>query len=79
MDATVLEKIEADICQLSFPDQLLLIERLAHRIRAQALPSQASLADELAAMANDSDIQRELRQIETEFADTETDGLSFER
>jgi len=79
MDATVLEKIEAEIGQLSLPDQLLLVERLAHRLRVRALSSQTSWAEQLAAMASDPDIQRELRQIEAEFAHTETDGLSSEQ
>lgn len=33
------------------------------------------LSDDLDRMANDPDIQRELRLIETEFAETEADGL----
>lgn len=34
-----------------------------------------SLLDDLDRMANDPEIQRELRQIEIEFAETEGDGL----
>jgi hypothetical protein len=79
MDTTTLERIEADISQLSLSEQLLLMERLAHHIRERTLRPQASLADQLAMMASDPDIQRELQQIEAEFAGTETDGLDTER
>jgi hypothetical protein len=79
MNTTALERIEADISQLSLSEQLLLMERLAHRIRDRALRPQPSLTDQLAAMASDPDIQRELQQIEAEFAGTETDGLGAEQ
>ena len=79
MNTTALERIEADISQLSLSEQLLLMERLAHRIRDRTLRPQPSLTDQLAAMASDPDIQRELQQIEAEFAGTETDGLSAEQ
>jgi hypothetical protein len=65
MNTTTLERIEADISQLSLSEQLLLMERLARRIRDRT--RRPSRADELAAMASDPDIQRELRQIEAEF------------
>ena len=79
MNTTALERIEADISQLSLSEQLLLMERLAHRIRDRALRPQPLLTDQLAAMASDPDIQRELQQIEAEFAGTETDGLGAEQ
>lgn len=79
MNTTALERIEADISQLSLSEQLWLMERLVHRIREYALRPQSSLADQLAAMASDPDIQRELQQIEAEFAGTEADGLDTER
>ena len=79
MNTTTLEQIEADISQLSLSEQLLLIERLARRIRDRTLRPQPSRTDELAAMARDPDIQRELQQIDAEFAGTETDGLSAEQ
>ena len=69
------EQIEADIERLSLPEQLRLMERLAHLIgqRAHAVPSVQE--GDLVAMANDPAIQRELRDIEEEFAVTEADGL----
>ena len=56
-----------------------LIERLAQCLRQRTLPDQPALESHLAAMASDPDIQRELRQIEAEFADTDPDGLEMER
>ena len=79
MNTTALERIEADMSQLSLSEQLWLMERLVHRIRERALRVPPSVESQLAAMASDPDIQRELRQIETEFAGTEADGLSAGR
>jgi hypothetical protein len=64
MTAATLERIAADIDQLSLTDQLWLMERLAHRIRESALGTPPIDEHDLAAMAHDPDIQRELRQIE---------------
>jgi hypothetical protein len=66
MENAVLDRIEADIDQLSLSEQLWLMERLAHRIRQHALPAAIDIESDLAAMASDPDIQRELRQIEHE-------------
>ncbi len=79
MNKTAVEQIEADIERLSLAEQLWLMERLAHRIRRSALPSQADDESDLDAMARDPAIQRELAQIEAEFAGTELDGLDIER
>jgi hypothetical protein len=70
-----LETIEAEIAQLPLAEQLRLIERLASRLRAHALGTSTVQDSELAAMANDPAIQRELRRIDAEFASTEADGL----
>ena len=64
MDTSILDRIEADIEQLALPDQLWLMERLAHRIHQQATLSAIDIESDLAAMASDPDIHRELRQIE---------------
>ena len=79
MNNPTLERIEADISQLPLSEQLLLMERLAHRIRQRALPPQPDFDSQLAAMASDPDIQRELRQIEAEFAGTEAGSLDSGR
>lgn len=74
MNVSVLSQIEGRIHQLSLGEQLLLIERLAQRLRAQLIPPQ-TLEDALTAMAADPEIQRELQCIEEEFAPTAADGL----
>lgn len=75
MSTVLMQQIEADINHLSLPDQLWLMERLANRIRKHALPNRQSLENQLAAMADDPAIQRELRQIEHEFSGSEIDGF----
>lgn len=78
MNAIRIEQIDAQIQQLPFPDQLWLAERLIHRLRLHTQPARPTLESQLLALANDPDIQRELREIEAEFAGTETDGLDNE-
>lgn len=75
MTTSLLERLEADIERLSLTDQLWLMERLAHRIRARARPTARVAESDLSAMANDLTIQQELQQIDAEFAITEADGL----
>lgn len=70
-----LETIEAAIDRLSLTDQLTLMERLATRIRTRALPTAVGSECDLEAMAGDPAIQRELRQILSEFSVTDADGL----
>lgn len=76
MTISVLERMTAEIDQLSFADQLLLIERLAQRIRRASL-QESHAVDELSLMANDPDIQREMQLIHAEFAVTEQDILNL--
>ncbi len=75
MGSPTLEAIEKQIAGLSASEQLWLIERLAHRLRGGTSVQEASLEKQLALMAADPDIQRELRQINEEFKETEGDGL----
>jgi hypothetical protein len=75
MKTQTLEIIEAEIDQLPLTEQLRLIERLVNRIRARALGAPIVQESDLAAMAGDPAIQRELREIAAEFAATEADGL----
>lgn len=77
MNTLALESIESAISQLPLLDQVRLLEQLAHRVRKQT-ERQQNRDDELAAMAADPAIQRELRQIEAEFSGTEMDGLPGE-
>jgi hypothetical protein len=75
MTSPALVLIEAAIDQLSFSDQLWLMERLARRIRERSHQAADIPERALEEMANDPAIQGELREIEAEFAVTEMDGL----
>jgi hypothetical protein len=75
MTSPDLVHIEAAIDRLSFSDQLWLMERLARRIRERSHQATDLLERSLDEMANDPAIQQELREIEAEFAVTESDGL----
>ncbi len=74
MTSRDLLSIEAAVDQLPFSDQLWLMEHLARRIRERCRPSPDPREKELEEMANDPAIQRELREIEVEFAITASDG-----
>ena len=56
-------------------EQLLLIERLSHRIRKN-IAITTDIEFQLREMAVDPEIQRELQEIEREFSVTEQDGLN---
>jgi len=75
MQSVTVQRIESDIQQLPLADQLHLMERLARRIREQATPPFSERNRLLAAMAEDPEVQREMRLINAEFAGTEGDGL----
>jgi hypothetical protein len=79
MSSPVLTEIEQRIDSLSLDEQMRLLEHLAQRIRQARQDNPAPAADELAEMAADPDIQRELREIDEEFRVTEMDGLEDER
>lgn len=70
-----LEQIDEWIARLSLSDQLWLVERLIRRIRQNMFNGQDKLENQLAAMAADPEIQRELQAIEVEFVVAEADGL----
>jgi hypothetical protein len=75
MSASSLSQIEESVQRLPLPEQLELMAWLAQTIRKQTLPNHEEIDEELVAMANDPDIQRELMAIQAEFVGTETDGL----
>jgi hypothetical protein len=70
-----LAEIELQIYSLPRVEQLRLIERMAQQLR-QSDPS-VDLVDEgdLALMASDPEIQKEIKAINDEFSPTESDGL----
>ena len=74
MNLAVLSQIEEHIHQLSLAERLWLLERLAQRLREQLIV-QSPFEQQLAAIADDPDIQRELQRIEEEFAPAAADGL----
>jgi hypothetical protein len=74
MNFGVLSEIEAHIDELSVAEQLALLEYVAQRLRKN-LGAQSNLENDLVLMAADPDIQRELREINEEFASMEADGL----
>ena len=75
MSVMSLAQIEKNITSLSREDQLLLIERIIHRLRRKDMKEESILDSQVAAMASDPEIQMELRKINDEFAVTESDGL----
>lgn len=78
MNSPKLSQMEDNISQLSLDEQLWLVERLVHNIRETTSKKKHHFDNNLAAMANDPQIQSELRKIEEEFAYTEADGLDIE-
>lgn len=68
MNASVLSKIEDTFSQLSFTEQLWLIERLIQQIRDNMVGKEDPFETELAAMAAGPEIQQELQQIGAKFA-----------
>ena len=76
MAANQLDLIMSQVQQLSPNEQLQIIKRVADLLGRASQPQR--IEEQLAAMAADPDIQRELLEIEAEFAGTETDGLLTE-
>ncbi|MDA0747265.1 MAG: hypothetical protein O2954_12155 [bacterium] len=70
----LLSELEENISRLSVDEQLLLIERVSHRIRKN-ISGKQDIDIQLSEMASDPEIQRELQDIEREFSVTEQDGL----
>ena len=75
MNSQALADIKSRTSRLSVEEQLWLLEHLAHELRVHPAGSRKRFEENLVAMAADPDIQRELREIEAEFATTESDGL----
>lgn len=67
MPSATVTEIEKRIDELSLDEQLRLLEHIAARVRHRAAEKSHRIGSDLAAMAADSDIQRELRAIEQEF------------
>ncbi len=72
MGTSVIAEIEESILALPEKEQLRLISRVTKNLRRRR---QGQIDAQLIEMANDPDIQREIREIERDFAGTEFDGL----
>jgi hypothetical protein len=77
MNQLTLAQIEDSFTQLTTSEQLHLIERLVHRVHENTVKQREDADNQLAQMAADPDIERELREIEREFATAESDGLEI--
>lgn len=75
MRTPILSQMEDSISRLSLSEQLWLMERLVQRIKENTVNQKSQFESDLIAMADDPQIQRELREIEEEFAFVEADGL----
>ena len=74
MATAVLSEIESEFARLTPEAQLSLLERLVHRAR-MTLTDGDTWESDLATMAADPAVQRELSRINAEFGATEADGL----
>ena len=75
MNVTSLSQIEKNVSMLPRDEQLLLVERIIHRLRKKNIEEESDIESQLAIMASDHEIQKELGKINEEFASTELDGL----
>ena len=75
MTPPALTDLEYEFARLSPEAQLSLLERLVHRTRVTVSDRRDSWDADLAAMAADPEMQRELHRIQAEFSVTEADGL----
>ena len=74
MSQQIPSQIEESFNQLSPSEQSRVIEYLIRRMKGSSRQL-SDLDSELAAMAVDPDIQAELREIEREFSNADSDGL----
>ena len=74
MNQTILSEIEQNILSLPVDEQLRLISRVAEKLRGK-IEEDSDFEIQLAEMAKDEHIQKELKEIEADFRHTELDGL----
>ena len=75
MNQIVLSEIEQTVMRLSTDEQLLLISRVAEKLRRKSSPD-SEFENQLVEMANDNDIQRGIKQIEKDLQYAKMDGLA---
>ncbi len=61
--------------EVIFEWQLLLLERIIHRLDSQEFEQEFSIETQMQSMAADPEIQMELRRIDNDFLHTDMDGL----
>ncbi len=69
-----LSNIEQTVLELPVDEQLLLISRIAGKLR-ESVKTPSDFERELELMSQDADVQRELKDIEADFRQTEFDGV----
>lgn len=74
MNQNTLSQIEQTILQLPVDEQLIIIARVAENLSGK-IDGAKHFEISLAEMADDENIQRELKEIEKDFRYTEFDGL----
>ena len=74
MSQITVSQIEKSILQLPVAEQLLIISRVAEKLRRE-LNDESTFDAQLAEMANNPDIKREISEINADFKQTEFDGL----
>ena len=73
MSQSIMAQFEERFSQLPIAEQKALLDRLASRVNAQTGGGDEDL---IVQMATDQDVQREIREIEREFAFTDAGGLN---
>ena len=76
MSTSTISHLEDQIEQLPLKQQLRLAERFLRRLRIKTADDGSDDFNDLASMAADVDVQRELRVLNQEFAFAEMDGLA---
>jgi len=71
MSVMSLTQIEKNISMLPLEEQLLLLERIIHRLRKKEKAAEMDIDTLMAAMAPDKEIRMELEKINAAFAVTE--------
>lgn len=79
MISQTLLELERSICSLSIEEQLWLLERIARQVRERTYTANKFgdvkyMEEQIAAMANDPDIQVEIAAINQQFIVAEMDG-----
>ncbi len=75
MNSVSLYEVEKMVLQLPQKEQLWLAERIIHLMRSKSLYDKNNMEQQLAIMAEDSEIQKEIKNIKDEFMIAESDGL----